>query len=433
LQKANAKQQELLAHDHIKDEYASIQERIEALRQQWYRKYTIDQRFHLDKVREKTSSASVSKLHEQLSKYFKDPTDETLQSGYRSAMNFHFDHYVEPKRWCSTQTVTEYILFLIPYESEEALCPTNEKIIEVITEEANLQWDQKSDGVPHDLDSFDAYQKHSRVLERLKLKVNDKLSHELNPTIDYDNLTLGNFAIQYQIKVEQEIRESVDAEMNVSFEQYTMPKNMTWEQFVKSNFVKDQLRLEFIPEYIINDALDIIISKDLNRFNAYFNRDGVEQVQLAIDDILYDLRHLVTDDERSMQYGRDSYYLIYVLPLFLIFTLLVTIINLVSVTLMLAAFGLYLFRDTIKNKSIGHLIPYGIATIDSFLISFIIFFTLTTPNRSFFDYHHYINKVYLNTDVQFHQYYFNLLSWVASFEGKSYAITDKLQHGDASD
>ncbi len=430
LQEANTKHQNLLSNENIIKEYGNILTSIEELLQDRYRKYQVEQQYYLDKIENKTTLSNVNTMHKQLTHYFNDPENEEVQNSYRSAMNFYFNHNIEPDRWCGTKIVTEYILFLIPYESEELSCPTNRKIIEVITEEANRKWHEQSDGIAHNITSFDDYKKNTNVLDRLRVTVNERLSSALSSSLTYDNLSLKNFAIQYQIKVEQEIRSSVDIKMKESFSQYKMPKNMTWEQFVNSNFVKDQMRAEFIPEYIIHDALEIITSKNLNRFDAYFNHDSIEQIQLNIDDNLYDLKHNVVTDEKSMEYGRASYYLIYVIPLFLIFTLLITVINLVSVALMIVAFGLYLFRDTIENKNIGHLIPYGIATVDSFLILLILFIALTTPNSAFFSYHHYINKVYVNVDNQYHQHYFNLLSWVANFEGSSYAITDKLQRDD---
>ncbi len=429
LHKANASQQELLSLANIREKYNSVQEKIERFRQEQYRTYSIAQRFYLDKLEDKSRASNINSLQTQLTKYFDNPTDKATQSSYRSAMNYHFDHYIEPKRWCGTKIVTEYILFLIPYESVEPLCPAHEKIIEVITQEANLLWDQQHKGIAPDIDSFEAYSQNGVVLNKLKRKVNAELEKELSAEITYDNLSLNSFAQHYQIKVEKEIRSSVEQKMKTSFSDYKMPANMTWEQFVQSSFVRDQLRMELIPEYIINDALNIIASKDLVRFNTYFNRDGVEQVELSIDDVLYDLKNMIAD-EKPMEYGRASYYLIYVIPLFLIFTLFVTVINLISVILMIVAFGLYLNREMIENKKIGHLFPYGIATIDTSIVIFLLLFAFNTPNKTFFNYHQYVYKVYLNTNDHFHKHYFNVLSWVASYEGYSYRIVEKLKKED---
>lgn len=141
------------------DQYAQIRKNL----MQKYSEYKSASDSFQTKLRKELSK--VGNYESDLSRYFAYKKHAEAKRRYKESMNENFGHYIEPSRWCLRDK-----------------CPDNSTIKNVITEEANKKWYDKSQGLAPNM-TFMQFVQHEKIRSEIKHEIQNKVAKNGNTNI----------------------------------------------------------------------------------------------------------------------------------------------------------------------------------------------------------------------------------------------------------
>lgn len=334
---------------HIKTAYEEMQDDLK----KEYKAYKLATKEIDEKVKEETAFFKLIGIEKELKKYFKYKKYKKAQLQYKEEMHERFGRYIESNRWCS-----DYV------------CPTKQKIIEVIKQEIEHKAQDKLQGIPSGL-SFKTFLDHIQV----KTKVAQKLKNKGMSIPKNFNYSYQQFKSHYISSLSKKKKMMIDTfydAIQKELGENDIKLSDTWEDFVMSQYITKKIKKDKsdFDEKTLKRIQALLISKNIGNFRE---KVYLPSVQDEVTNQIY------TEDDfknlpEAMKKGDDALKLLYVPPFALALSMVALLLNFVTVFVMIYM----LFPASYKKVRffvrpllflVLFLIPYAISPkIDTLLI-----------------------------------------------------------------
>lgn len=337
----------------------------------------------------------IRNIKKDLEKYFKYKNHRKYgnkaEFEYRNNITHRFGHYVRPEEWKDEN-----------YEiTEKQIKKTIKKEIE---KEIKLKVNYNI-STPKGLNSKEFLNHHDVKVEVAK-KLKDKgISIPYN--FDY---SYNQFEKYYKFSILSNYNSSETtfySKLKDKIGKNDLKLSFNWQQFSKSNFIKDSIKSEIdkinsknLTYSDINTILNIIESKDLSKFKTDIY---IPKVKKELEKFLY-IKNDFEDGGKAVEDGNNAIKFLYLPPLALILSMIALILNIITVVV--------LFLQLINLNRFKIIL---VKVIFSLFVLFLPFYF----NQNLIKNNILISKIEINNEFKI---YMNILDWIAYYQDMNVRI-----------
>ena len=262
-------------------------------------------------LKEKLSLKNLRAIKQDLDNFFRYKNYKKAKNIYKAKMIENFGHYIEPKEWLDKQGRVTY-----------------NSIENVIKKEALKSLKEQLHGLKANLEPKEFFNNiYVKAMVARELKIYGIL---IPKDFDY---SYNSFLKYYNFMANKKGKELIDnfyTKIKEKIGENDLKLNMSWEDFINSEFVENKLKDAGIKEIEIYQK--ILISKELNNF-----RDTLylpQAYKVARKKLIYEKEDFYKN-KKVAKYGNEAIKLLYIPPLALFLSILAMILNIITVVAML--------------------------------------------------------------------------------------------------